>query len=83
MDLGAPELILILLIVVLLFGVGRIGKVAGEMGSGIRAFREGLRGEEDGVKEDGVKYDGIKEMKLPEAEKSETEEPVGSVQTKL
>jgi sec-independent protein translocase protein TatA len=43
MDLGPTELILILLIVVLLFGVGRIGKIAGELGSGIRAFREGLQ----------------------------------------
>jgi sec-independent protein translocase protein TatA len=45
--LGAPELIIILVIVIVLFGVGRIGKIAGEMGSGIRAFREGLRGDED------------------------------------
>jgi sec-independent protein translocase protein TatA len=44
MELGPTELILILLIVVLLFGVGRIGKIAGELGSGIRAFREGLQG---------------------------------------
>jgi len=34
------------LIVVVLFGVGRIGKIAGEMGSGIRAFKEGLQGDE-------------------------------------
>jgi sec-independent protein translocase protein TatA len=46
MDIGPTELIIILLIVVLLFGVGRIGKIAGELGSGIRAFREGLRGDE-------------------------------------
>ena len=44
MELGAPELILILLIIVLLFGVGRIGKVGKELGTGIRAFREGLQG---------------------------------------
>ena len=42
---GAWEWIIILLIVVLVFGVGRIGKIAGELGSGIRAFREGLKGE--------------------------------------
>ena len=43
MDLGAPELLLILVIIILLFGVGRIGKVGKELGSGIRAFREGLQ----------------------------------------
>jgi len=43
--LGLPrgaEWIVILLIVVLLFGPGRIGKVAGELGRGIKAFRDGL-----------------------------------------
>jgi sec-independent protein translocase protein TatA len=36
------EWIIILLIVVLLFGPGRIGRIAGELGKGIRSFREGL-----------------------------------------
>ncbi len=45
--IGLPELAIILVIVILLFGVGRIGKIAGEMGSGIRAFREGLQGDKD------------------------------------
>lgn len=43
-DLGAPELLIILIIIILLFGVGRIGKIAGEMGKGIREFRNGLTG---------------------------------------
>ena len=46
MDIGPPELVILLLIVILLFGVGRISKVAGELGSGIRAFREGLNSSE-------------------------------------
>lgn len=45
--LGPTELIIILLIVVLLFGVGRISKISGELGSGIRAFRKGLEGDDD------------------------------------
>ena len=44
---GSTELIIILVIVVLLFGVGRIGKIAGELGSGIKAFREGIASEEE------------------------------------
>lgn len=39
---GPTELIIILVIIVLLFGVGRISKIAGELGSGIKAFREGI-----------------------------------------
>ncbi len=50
MDIGPTELIIILVIVLLLFGVGRIGKIAGELGSGIRAFKEGLSSEKDGDK---------------------------------
>jgi sec-independent protein translocase protein TatA len=41
---GLPELAIILVIVLLVFGVGRIGKVSGELGSAIRQFREGLTG---------------------------------------
>jgi len=47
MRLGPTELIIILAIVLLVFGVGRISKIAGEMGSGIREFRKGLSGEDE------------------------------------
>jgi len=40
--LGVPELIIILVIVILIFGVGRISKVSGELGSAIRSFRKGI-----------------------------------------
>jgi sec-independent protein translocase protein TatA len=42
MDMGAPELIIILVVILLLFGPGRIAKIAGELGSSIRHFRQGL-----------------------------------------
>jgi TatA/E family protein of Tat protein translocase len=38
MNLGPTELIIVLLIVVLL-GVGRLGRIGGELGKGIREFR--------------------------------------------
>jgi sec-independent protein translocase protein TatA len=45
--LGPTELIIILVIIVVLFGVGRISKIAGELGSGIRAFKDGLQGDKE------------------------------------
>ena len=47
MNLGGWEWIIILVIVLLVFGVGRIGKIAGELGSGIRSFKKGLQGDEE------------------------------------
>ncbi len=51
LNFGPTELILILVIVILLFGVGRISKVAGELGKGIREFRQGLSGDRPGEPE--------------------------------
>ena len=44
---GGPELLILLVIVLLIFGVGRISKIGKELGSGIRSFREGLKGEDE------------------------------------
>jgi sec-independent protein translocase protein TatA len=42
MDIGLPELLVILVVILLIFGPGRIAKVAGELGSSIRHFRQGF-----------------------------------------
>ncbi len=48
MNIGAPELIVVLIVVMLIFGVDRIGQIGGELGSGIRAFKDALEtGEEN------------------------------------
>ena len=47
-----PEIILILVVLVLVFGVGRISKIGGELGSGIKAFKEGLNGKKKSEEED-------------------------------
>ncbi len=40
--LGTPELLIILVVVLLVFGVGRIAKIGGEMGTAVQAFRKGI-----------------------------------------
>jgi sec-independent protein translocase protein TatA len=51
-DFGLPELIIILVIIIILFGPGRIGKLAGELGKGIRSFRDGLGNKADEKKDE-------------------------------
>jgi sec-independent protein translocase protein TatA len=57
MSLGPTELIIILVIVLLLFGVGRVSRIGGELGSAVANFRKGLdeggkRNEEQPVNSD-------------------------------
>ncbi len=42
--LGTPELIIILVIVLLIFGVGRLPEVGSAMGKGLREFRRAVGG---------------------------------------
>ena len=52
-SLGGWEWVIILVIVLLIFGIGRVGKLGEELGKGVRAFREGVKneGEEDAADE--------------------------------
>ena len=43
--LGHWEIILILVIVLIVFGAGKLPKVAGELAKGIKAFKQGLKDE--------------------------------------
>ncbi len=40
------ELLIVLLIVLVLFGGGRVGKLGGELGTALREFRRGLQSDE-------------------------------------
>jgi sec-independent protein translocase protein TatA len=46
-SVGAPELIVIALIALLLFGAGRIADIGKGLGQGIKNFKQGLKDAED------------------------------------
>jgi len=50
--LGTTELIIVLVIVLLLFGVGRIGKIARELGESIQSFKRGLAEDDQTIESD-------------------------------
>ncbi|HVO11941.1 MAG TPA: twin-arginine translocase TatA/TatE family subunit [Vicinamibacteria bacterium] len=53
--LGVPELLLILVIVVLIFGAGRLPQLGKGIGEGIKNFKEGIRGGETEEHKDNKK----------------------------
>lgn len=46
MNLGFGELVVILLIMLLLFGAGKLPRIMGDLGKGMRALRDELKNEE-------------------------------------
>ena len=50
--IGVPELVIVLVIVLLVFGVGRLGKLGRDLGEGIREFRKGIASDEGEKKEE-------------------------------
>ena len=70
-NLGPTELIIILIIVVLLFGVGRLGRLGGELGKGITEFRKGLQSDDSDEDGDSDEASEGASEKAP----SETSEP--------
>ncbi|MBI4299757.1 MAG: twin-arginine translocase TatA/TatE family subunit [Chloroflexi bacterium] len=46
-NLGAPELIIILVVVLVLFGFGKLRGMGGIMGKEIRSFKTSIKGEEE------------------------------------
>lgn len=48
MSIGIWQLVLILIIVFVIFGAGKLPRVMGDVGKGVRSLRDGLKGEDEG-----------------------------------
>lgn len=47
MSIGFWQLVLILLIVLLVFGAGKLPRVMGDLGKGVRSLRDGMKESDD------------------------------------
>jgi len=61
MNLGPTELIIILVIVIVLFGVGRLSRLGGELGQGIKSFRDGLKSDDENTADEAKKEESSSE----------------------
>jgi sec-independent protein translocase protein TatA len=50
--IGPWEIALVLVIILIVFGVGKLPQVGGAIGKGLRSFRKGQRGEDDDEEEE-------------------------------
>ena len=73
-NLGAPELLLIALIVLLLFGASRLPKLGRSMGQSIRGFKKGLHEDEPD--------DEVEKAAAVQHIEAKTAEPVQHVEAK-
>ncbi len=62
-SVGGPELFLILLIIVILFGAKKLPELARGLGEGIREFRKATRDVQDELEKDPKKLDEKNETK--------------------
>jgi sec-independent protein translocase protein TatA len=55
--LGLPELIVILVIIMIIFGVGRLTDIGPALGKAIRGFKKGLSGQDEDASVEKKKKD--------------------------
>ncbi|MCX7944018.1 MAG: twin-arginine translocase TatA/TatE family subunit [Deltaproteobacteria bacterium] len=51
-NLGLPELIIILVIILVIFGAGKLPQIGEALGKSIRSFKKAVSGEEEQKKEE-------------------------------
>ena len=53
--IGTTELIIILLIVLVIFGAGKLKNIGGDLGSAIKSFKEGMNDKDESKKKQKTK----------------------------
>jgi sec-independent protein translocase protein TatA len=81
-SLGGTELIIALVIILLLFGAKRIPELARGLGSGVREFRAGTRGEGVEKSEEKNKDEELTSGEQKPEARLEDDAPVASSETK-
>ena len=81
MKIGPTEIIVILVIVILIFGVGKLPQVAGALGKSIRAFKDGQKDADAEELEEGKKKKSSKKKKAAATDEADKETEKETVDT--
>lgn len=69
MSFGPFELLLIVVLILILFGAGKLPKVMGDLGSGLRSFRKGISGKEQAEEEKPESKEEVKKLENLKSQK--------------
>lgn len=75
MRLGPPEIILILIVVVLIFGVGKLPQIGKSLGEGLKSFKQGVGGEGEEAKKTETTSAAATVVEEPRAEATVMDAP--------
>ena len=73
MGMGFPELMIILVIIMIIFGAGKLPEIGSAFGNSIRNFKKSMKEAEEGTEELGETTDAAKEVAEGDKEVTEGE----------
>lgn len=71
--IGVPELIIILVVVLLIFGPKNLPKLGSALGKGIKSLREGMNGGKDKEAEDADEVEAASEKKAEKTDEKKSD----------
>ncbi len=69
MSIGLPQILLVVLLVLLLFGAGRLPRLMGDMAKGIKSFKQGMKDDLDVDSDKGAERLAAQDRVKPEDKK--------------
>ncbi|GMM93304.1 twin-arginine translocase TatA/TatE family subunit [Qipengyuania sp. MTN3-11] len=81
MSLGPWQLVIIAILVLVLFGRGRISEMMGDFGKGISSFKKGMKEEEEGVSKPAPRLEGPSHEAKPAGEVASDPRPAEKTET--
>ena len=83
MSLGPWQLIIIALVILVLFGRGRISEMMGDFGKGIKSFKQGMNETDETESKDKPRIEGPSHEAKPAGQAARDPKPADTTDTKL
>ena len=77
MSIGFGQVLILLVIILILFGAGKLPQVMKDLSKGMKAFKQGLEGEDENNEPEATKVVSKKDVKLQTKKRPTTSKKAG------